>query len=501
MPLHVPSLNKYESLPLITSQPATVGREHKRRALRAASLVFAFCVAASIASPAQKFVSLAAFNGTDGARPGGSLVQGFDGSLYGTTAYGGTNSAGTVFKIGLQGHLLTSLFSFCPQSNCVDGAGPNPGLVQGRDGNLYGTSGYGGAFGYGNTFKMTPRGTPTNLYSFCTQTNCSDGAHPNTLIQAANGTFYGTTTLNPYHDDGTVFKLAGNGSLTTLHRFAIGGPTNRDIEGVLIQGRDGNFYGTTPDGGLYGMGTVYKITSGGLLTTLYSFCAQTNCTDGATPAAALVEGSDGDFYGITSGGGTGRIDASTSGGTVFKITAQGSLTTLHSFCTTSTSCPDGRMPEAALIQATDGMFYGTTDNGGSHYVGGTLFRITPDGVETVLYSFTGGGHIGALFQATDGNLYGTTPQTNGGSIFRLTMGLAPFVRTLPNTGKAGLKVVILGTNLTGTSAVRFNGTSAAFQVISATEITATVPIGATTGTVEVITPRGTLLSNVTFQVP
>ena len=203
-------------------------------------------------------------------------------------------------------------------------------------------------------------------------------------------------------------------------------------------------------GGAHGHGTVFRITPSGTLTTLYSFCSQSACTDGATPYAGLIQATDGNLYGTTAGGGARNND-----GTVFKITPTGTLTTLHRFCFQS-GCADGAGPLSGLIQATDGNLYGTTDAGG-----------------------------------VDGF----------GTVFRLNVDLGPFVETLPASGKVGAAVKILGTNLTGATSVSFNGTGAAFEVVSASEISTTVPTGATTGTVQVVTPDGTLSSNVPFRVP
>ncbi len=196
--------------------------------------------------------------------------------------------------------------------------------------------------------------TLTTLYSFCSQPHCTDGAVPlAVLVQAADGNFYGTTYeggTGP--DSGTVFTMAPDGTLTTLYSFAVDGPDGDQPYAGLVQGTDGNFYGTTSSFGAYGGGTVFKITPSGKLTTLHNFCSQPNCTDGTDPAAALVQATDGNFYGTTDNGGTG---GSCSGGcgTVFKITPSGTLTTLHSF-----NGADGAQPRAGLVQATDGNFYG-----------------------------------------------------------------------------------------------------------------------------------------------
>jgi uncharacterized repeat protein (TIGR03803 family) len=237
-------------------------------------------------------------------------------------------------------------------------------------------------------------------------------------------------------------------------------------------------------------GTVFKITPSGTLTTLHSF----DVADGVLPYAGLIQATDGELYGTTFDGGT------TGQGTVFKISTSGTLTTLHSFDGT-----DGGYPNTGLVQATDGNFYGTTLEGGASN-DGTVFKVTPSGSLTTAYSFdsTDGEYpYAGLVQATNGNLYGTTAKggANGeGTIFRLSVGLGPFVETLPTSGKVGLAVKILGTNLTGATSVTFNGTAAVFKVVSKSLITTSVPAGATTGTVEVMMPKETLKSNVVFRV-
>jgi uncharacterized repeat protein (TIGR03803 family) len=364
----------------------------------------------------------------------------------------------------------------------------------------------------------------TTLHSFCSQGGqCLDGTDPNgRLIQAANGKFYGTTSgggaghCASVYDFGTVFTITPSGTLTTLYNFC--SQISKEIctdgdspDAGLVQGTNGNFYGTTAQGGANGSnaGTVFSITASGTLTTLYSFCSQTNCTDGSSPQAGLVQGSDGNFYGTTFAGGA-NSDCSIGGcGTIFKITPSGTLTTLYSFCAQS-GCTDGFYPQAGLIQGTDGNFYGTTTQGGANGKNGTIFEITPSGTLATLYSFCsqtnctdGQNPQAALFQDTNGTFYGTTYASgaNGyGTVFNLSVDLAPFVVTNPTFGKVGKAVKILGTNLTGATSVTFNGTAATFTVVSASEITTTVPTGATTGKVKVIAPGGTLLSNVPFRV-
>jgi len=475
-----------------------------------AIIIIIFCVTTAVTSPAQStFATLANFDSTNGANPEFpmSLVQGTDGNFYGTTELGGAiGSYGSVFKLAPS---LTTLYSFCAQSECTDGEYPLGGLVQATDGNFYGTTQQGGANGnYGTVFQITTGGTLTTLYSFCAQTDCTDGSYPFAgLVQGTDGNFYGTTQQGGANGAGTVFKVSSTGALTTLYSFcAQTDCTDGDAPYAgLAQGGDGNFYGTTQGGGANDSGTVFKITSAGALTTLYSFCTQALCSDGSSPLGGLIQGANGDLYGTTQGGG-----ANGSYGTVFQITKAGALTTLYSFCAQS-GCTDGESPLATLTQATDGNFYGTTSEGGGSNACingcGTLFKVTAAGQLTTLHSFAvadGYDPSGGLMQATNGILYGTTygggTDPLYGTVFSLSAGLGSFVETRPTSGLVGATVTILGTNLTGTTKVSFNGTAAKFTVVSRSEITATVPKGATSGKVQVTTPKKMLNSNAIFRV-
>jgi uncharacterized repeat protein (TIGR03803 family) len=498
------------------------------RSRRRAVAIFLFCMIVTVPSTGQTFTNLVNFGSPNGVSPFGVLVQGLDGNFYGTTAGGGTNSRGTVFKVTPAGQLST-IYNFCSQANCADGSDPRAGLVLATDGNFYGTTALGGANcpsadECGTVFRITAKGQLTRLYTFCSQTNCADGQSPlGSLIQAADGNFYGTTTagaINCYSNFydggcGTIFKITPTGKLTTLYSFCSttecadgGSPT-----AGLVQANDGNFYGTTPFDGNFaqcysfndtnGCGTLFRITPAGKLTTLYRFCTLMNCEDGFQPWAGLVFANDGEFYGTTLSGGAGN-------GTVFKISTRGKLATLHNF-----QYPDGSPAQGTLIQATDGNLYGTTVYGGT-FESGTIFEITPAGSFTNLYDFcseTGcpllAGPEAGLTQGTDGNFYGTTlaggnPNCGGpsgcGTIFRLSTGLAAFVRPNPLFGKVGNGIKILGNNLKGVTSVTFNGTEAEFTVVSSTYIKAIVPSGATTGIIEVTTAGATLSSNVSFQV-
>jgi uncharacterized repeat protein (TIGR03803 family) len=447
--------------------------------------VFALCAATAISLPAQTFTTLHTFTQSEGQGLLSSLVQGTDGNLYGTTGYAGACSlCGTVFKITPSG-TLTTLHKF---TGGTDGSAPSAGLIQATNGDFYGTTSSGGANNRGTVFKITPSGTLTTLYSFCSKSFCADGDWPLALVQATNGDLYGTTlhggliNCGQLFTCGTVFKITLSGTLTTLHSFNYNDGSNP--AGGLIQGSDGDLYGTT-EFGWFRYGTVFKITPSGTLTTLYGFCPQPGCADGAEPQAGLIQAADGDFYGTTYfGGANGR-------GAVFKITPSGTLTTLHSFDST-----DGQNPQAGLVQATDGDFYGTTYNGGSNNLG-TVFKMTSSGMLTTLHSVD---HpAAALVQDTNGTFYGTT--YGGSTVFSLSVGLGPFVETLPTSGEVGSSVDILGTDLTGATSVTFNGTEAKFAVESSNLIKATVPTGASTGKVQVVTPSGTLSSNVPFRIP
>ena len=399
-------------------------------------VVFAFCAAAAIAAPAQSvvvFTTLASFDGPDGAGPYlMSLVQGSDGNFYGTTGWGGASSncpdgCGTVFKMTPAG-ALTLLYSFCVQSGCPDGNYPYAGLVQGHDGDFYGTTESGGSYldcplygqsGCGTVFKITREGALTTLYSFCSGGfPCADGANPwDALIQATDGNFYGTTSGGL--SASTVFKIAPGGTLTTLDTF--NGADGSQPYASLVQATDGNFYGTAHWGGAYhyspcppeGCGTVFRITPTGTLTALYSFCPQEGCPDGAEPYGGLVQGRDGNFYGTTTVGGNAGCNG-VGCGTVFKISPTGTLTTLYRFCA-QVNCTDGATPNAGLVQGRDGNFYGTTIIGGSSgcgYAGcGTVFEITQAGSLITLHSFGGADGAfpyGGLMQAPNGLFYGTT---------------------------------------------------------------------------------------------
>ncbi|MGO9369128.1 MAG: choice-of-anchor tandem repeat GloVer-containing protein [Terriglobales bacterium] len=501
------------------------------RAAMALAVVLALAALTTQSAPAQTFTVLDDFNGTNGSDASSSLLQATNGNLYGTTAEGGGAGAGSVYQV-TPGGTLTSIYSFClqgtPPSDCPDGYQPLAPLVQASNGDLYGTTLRGGANNEGTVFKITTGGMLTTVYSFCSLSGCVDGIQPQgPLFQASNGNLYGTTSFDGANSGwGTIFKMTLAGKLTTIVNFAYTPGGNMPVAG-LIEASNGDLYGMTPTGGgnggcTYDCGTVFKITAAGKITYLHGFCSLSGCADGGNPEGALVQASNGNFYGTTSvGGANGQ-------GTVFEITPAGKLTTLYSFCSES-GCADGSSPRSTLIQATDGNLYGTTEYGGNEYDGvvgycfasygcGTIFEITSAGKLTTLYSFCAqngctDGYFppAGLTQDTNGIFYGTAPgggnvncpQQGGGcgTLFSLSTGLGPFVALQTTSGKEGAKIGILGQGFSDSSVVEFGGTAAStIAVTGTTFITATVPAGALTGSVTVTTGSSALTSSRTFNV-
>ena len=502
--------------PYLNFHAAHAEKVEEMKTLRFSNKIFIvalLCAATTIAASAQTLTTIANFNKADGFNPT-SLAQGTDGNLYGVTYYGGVSSncplsptagCGTLFRVTTAG-TLTLLYTFCSKANCADGFNPVGNLVQGANGNFYGVTQLGGgntsvcSEGCGTFFEITPAGQLTTLHSFCSQTNCSDGGQPiGGLMVAANGVFYGTTEGGGATNGGTVFSITSGGAFTTLYNFcAQTSCTDGSFPAAaMVQATNGKLYGSTDFGGTYNRGTIFSISTAGSFASVHTF------NRGINPSPnPLIQGADGNLYGTTAQGGTYRD------GTVFRLTPAGTLTYLHSFCTES-GCVDGELPYVGLAQGNDGNFYGTTSGGGRIYYAGTVFEITPTRSFSTLYSFCAqtacldGSAAMGLMQATNGNFYGVTKDggsDNAGTVFELSTGLGPFVEVKPGFSNAGKTVYILGNNLTGTSSVTFNGTAATFSVISDTFMKATVPAGATTGTIQVTTPSGTLLSNMPFHI-
>jgi len=472
---------------------------------RAYALLLLF-VTTAIALPAQTFRTLASFDGSNGANPLAPLVQGFDGKLYASTFNSLPNSVcsagcGTFFKI-TTGGVLTTLVTLAG----TNGAQPAAPLIQTPNGDWWTTTEYGGANGWGTVGKISRVSVWDIINSFCSQSGCTDGAAPTAGLVLVHENFYGTTSQGGASSActpggcGTVFEITQSGTLTTL--LSLDFKNGAKPTAGLVHGTKGNLYGTTSQGGANSEGTVlhYTINNAQQRSDVWDFCQAVGCTDGAGPIGALALDINGSLYGTTEYGGA------SDGGTVFNFTPGGKLVTLHSFCTNPTDCPDGSNPIAGLIQATDGNFYGTTFQGGASSACtpggcGTVFEITPSGTFKTLYSFCsqsgcadGANPAAGLVLDTDGKFYGTTEyggDNNLGVVFSLDVGLAPFVETQPTCGKVGAAVKILGTNLTGATSVKFNGTAAVFTVASGSLITTTVPAGASTGLVKVTITSGT----------
>jgi uncharacterized repeat protein (TIGR03803 family) len=365
--------------------------------------------------------------------PESGLTLGTDGFFYGTCS-AENGFQGAIFKADSSGN-VTVLYSF---RNKGDGGAPWAPPIQGTDGSLYGTTS-----NSDGVYKLTPDGTFTALHAIVlVGEGQGDVAHLKApLVQGSDGDFYGTTISSPLpgqSNSGTVFKITSTGEITYIYKFD--NTHGAAPIGPVIQGSDGDFYGTTSAGGANGFGVVFKLTSSGELTVLHSF----NGTDGKTPNAGLVQANNGVFYGAASAGGTLGF------GTIFKITSTGDFSVLHNFDSTN-----GATPTVTLVQHTNGLLYADTTAGGANGFG-------------VFYS--------------------------------LNDSLQPFVSLLPISGQVGASIGILGQGFTGTTNVSFNGGPATFTVVSDTFLSATVPINGITGKVTVTTPKGTSTSDKVFTV-
>ncbi len=429
--------------------------------------------------------------------------------------------------------MLSVLYSFpydSSNSTAPNGWFPQAGLVQGKDGNFYGVATEGGTggeacadttglSGCGTVFKLTKTGTLTVLHSFCGGSGCgslaTDGAEPTgRLVFGANGDLYGTTQVgglfNGFYNQGTIFRITTSGTYTVLHVFS--GNFGSEPDGAnpaagLTLASNGDFYGTTTAGGASKDGTVFKMTPAGKVTLLHSF---TGSSDGSMPIGALVQASDSNLYGTCYSGGANGT------GTLFRITTKGVFTKMYDFAAEAAS-GIGNFPRAGLIEASDGNLYGTAWEGGEFEVTGTIYQFTLAGVGTLEASFdastTGFSPLGTLLQGGDGRLY-VTLQNNGGensedvqdqgAISVLNLALNPpapgAFEFTPTKGLVGAKITLKGSAFVGTTAVTFNGTSAALVVDAAGYITATVPPGATSGPISVSNAGGTATSKTSFTV-
>jgi uncharacterized repeat protein (TIGR03803 family) len=351
---------------------------------------------------AQTYSVLYAFEGaTDGKYPYAGLARDAKGNIYGTTYYGGTSGAGTVFRLGKAGKQKV-LHSF---TGGKDGAYPVAGVIMDTAGNLYGTTLQGGALGAGTVFKVDATGHETILYTF---TGAYDGAFPYAgLMMDATGNLYGTASSGgfpPY--TGLVFKLDPSGHETVLYDFINRGDGDYPLSGVIMD-RKGNLYGTTYYGGASGAGAVFKLDTSGTETVLYSF---TGGADGSNPVAGVIMDKAGNLYGTTEFGGSSPNCGPLGCGVLFKLNTAGTETVLHTFGNGAQD--EGANPTAGLVLDSKGNLYGTTEYGGGGSNGaGTVFKVDKTGKETKLEVFTGstdgGFPYAGLIRDKAGNLYGT----------------------------------------------------------------------------------------------
>ena len=441
---------------------------------RLACLLFLLLLGVATVS-AQTYEDLYEFNGTAGGccpQYPAILAQGRDGNIYGTTATGGANKVGIVFRI-----TPTGGFSVIHNFDTTHGNTPVGGLVLGLDGNFYGTTEFGGAHSYGNIFKITPAGVLTVIYDFTG--NADGGFTVAPLIVATDGNFYGTSY------PGVAFKLSPLGVFKAIGKI----PTVSYAP--LLQAYDGAFYGVTQFGGTYSAGTIYKIV-GTKVTTLHNF----DGPHGAYPIGGLVQAADGNLYGTTTSGG------SSNAGVIFRITTTGTLTVLVNL--DSKDPIGGYQADAGLVAGSDGNLYGATVWGGTD-VYGTIFEMSTSGSYSVLHNFDaphGAGAYSTPLQHTSGGIFGMTARGGAagkGVVYSLDNGVAPFALLTIGAGTVGGSVGILGSGFSGTTSVMFNGTPASFTVLHDTYLTAKVPAGET-GFVRITTSSGTLLSSKIFKV-
>ena len=366
---------------------------------------------------------------------------------------------------------------------------PEGGLVQARDGNFYGTTYTGGNSGFGTLYQVVP--TTGKLAALATFTNGDPGGNPaGTLIEGIDGYLYGTAQYGGTDNDGTVFRASTSGGAATLATIT-GGLAGVYPQSDLIQATDGNFYGTTSQGGTNSLGTFFQVTPAGTVNVLYSF---TGGADGSRPLRGVVQGTDGAFYGVSNTGGT------YGSGAIYRVAVSGAKATVTGLYSFLSLLGDGSNALGNLLLASDGNLYGTTAGGGANG-DGTIYRVSQTGGFAVLYSFAngsdGGFPVGGLTQGSDGRLYGTTAGQNGssGTVFAVNAGLASPAPVptylLQTSANAGDTLLIKGDHFVGTSAVSFvgaNGTAVAassFTVLSKTVLQVVVPTGAQTGVLTV----------------
>lgn len=421
----------------------TIERACASLGVRHLLLAAALGAASPASSGAQSLDVLHRFTGYYEAEgPRAALLVAADGYLYGTTRGGGTFNLGTIFRMTPSGS-VTLLHSFAGGN---DGAAPEAALIQASDGRIYGTTISGGAFhvgvfsGSGTAFRLEPTGDVTILHAFG---GPGDASRPSVILQATDGQFYGIADnyvlpSGEANYDSSVYRMTADGSVTVLHAFpaAAGGRlvgllqssnghfigtqsgavfsmtpggtvtslhafTDAFPEAGVIEATDGHFYGTTLTGGTFNHGTVFRLTRAGVVTVLHHF---TGGPDGHAPRAALLEAANGEFFGTTLGS---TISPTIPYGSVFKVTSGGVFTVLDTFG----DRPDGALSVASLVQTPAGTLYGTTLHGGISFGFGTVFTVDGSGAVAILHRFAGsveGVTPNSLVEGTDGHFYGTT---------------------------------------------------------------------------------------------
>jgi len=459
-------------------------------------------------TPAGAFTDLHDFSFSDGAGPQGGLSLALDGNFYGTTYQGGTHSRGTIFRITPAG-AFTSLYSF---NGTTDGAYPRIPPVMAQDGNLYGVT---GDDTNAVLYKLSSAGAFSVVGTLATKSYSP-------LLLGIDGNLYGTTLGGGTYNSGTVFQFSPSAkTIKTLFSFH----TEWSPQGPLIQGVDGALYGTTGSGGTGDGGCVFRVTTSGSYKAIYQFTVS-GTTDGRYPQTGVVQGSDGFLYGVASDGGAFGL------GTLFKVSTSGiGFQDLYDF-----QAATGDTPSSALLLHTNGTLYGETFHGGTHVAYGTVFSFTnklkPFTAPLVFHSAKVGGSVSLLGQgfttATAVNFGATaatftvksdtflvakpaagsttaqiTVKEPSGNLltfqkFKIVPSITGFT---PTSGPVGTQVTITGMSLSQATSVKFGGVKATtFTVNSNTQVTATVPSGAVTGKISITTPGGTASSASVFTV-
>ncbi len=450
--------------------------------------------------------------------PWSGLTLGTNGNFYGTTTSGGiTHAVGTAFIMTPSG---STSFPWSFTGGTDEGV-PEAAPVLGLDGNLYGTTTEVYAGTYGTAYKISPTGKFATIHTF----KFTDGATPYQLILGLDGNFYGVTRVGGTNNMGVVFRMSKSGAVKVLHNFS-GYPNDGNLPvGTLAQANDSTLYGTTYLGGTKNWGIVFRISPTGTgYTVLHNFDRTANIKEGTNPIGGLTFASDGNLYGTTVTGGANN------GGALFEITPAGAYTTLYSFCSVA-GCKDGLYPQVAVVQHTNGKFYGDTT--GNSLGGGVLFSFdnglgpfvnlvlwsgkVGQSIEILGQGFTGtsavkvGGTATTFSIISDTYLTATVPAGTSGPVTVMTPSgtltsdrmyiVVPTISSFsPTSGAPGSSVVITGTGLTQASKVTFGSKVASFVVNSDKQVTATVPTGAVTSKISITTPGGKAASKSAFTV-